>query len=194
MGCGFDKGLLAAHYDGETTHGEGVEVERHVGSCPECARDLAAMKDLSATLKPLGRAAAPMSIAEGVLREIGAREPARRPWLRWGLSAAAAVLICGVTFVVMDQRRAPERSMVAAAEKSAADAPKSQYEGFGEEYEEFAAKPSPPPAEAPAAPGARAAKMEEERSRGARQEKSAVPVIRVSAPTSPERGPRWRLS
>jgi len=104
MSCGFDKGLIAAHYDGETTAEERAEVERHLASCSECARDLASMKELSAALKPLSRAAAPMSIAEGVVREIAATRATRRPWVRWGLSAAAAVLLAIGTFYVVDGR------------------------------------------------------------------------------------------
>jgi cytoskeletal protein RodZ len=187
VSCGFDKGLLAAHYDGETSHGEAVEVERHIGSCPECARDLAAMKELSAALKPL-RATAPLSIAEGVLRDVGTSRRRHLPWFRWGLSAAAAVLIGGIAFVVMDQRLAPQERTLAAAEKPApasGEGNKSEYSRFKKSGEE--SKPSaqaPPPAEpsgddVPAAETP--AKPPVGKARGARLEKAPVPVVRVTA-------------
>ncbi|HEU4338999.1 MAG TPA: anti-sigma factor [Planctomycetota bacterium] len=120
MVCGFEKGLIAAHYDGETAPEERLLVERHLATCSECARDLASMKGVSAALKPLARAAAPVSIAEGVIREIGASRPARRPWKAWLASAAAAVLAAVGTVYMLDRsREAPSREVALAAEKPA---------------------------------------------------------------------------
>ena len=84
MACGFDKGLIAAYYDGEADPAERAEVERHVASCPECARDLADMKELTGRLKSLGRAAAPATLAPAVAKEIGVRRaaPSPRPWMK----------------------------------------------------------------------------------------------------------------
>jgi hypothetical protein len=113
MACGFDKGLLAALYDGEVSPEERAEAERHAASCPECARDLQSMKQLSAALKPLGRATAPLSIAEGVLREIGVDRPVRRPWVRWSGLAAAGLLGCVATWYLVDHRKVAPRNEVA---------------------------------------------------------------------------------
>jgi putative zinc finger protein len=123
MACGFDKGMLAAVYDGEATAEERAEVERHLGSCPECARDLAAMKELSSSLKSLGRASAPASIAESVAREVAtARKPGpvARPWIRWGLAAAASLLIgVGIVAVLQDRQGSPQGEPLAMETKPA---------------------------------------------------------------------------
>src|SRR5262245_21599360 len=125
MSCGFDKGLLAAHHDGETAPEERAEVERHLAGCPECARDLASMKDLSAALKPLSTASAPMSIAEGVLSEIAPARSASFPWVRWGLSAAATLLVAVGTFFILNRdRSAPDRNEVALERTLAPSVPK----------------------------------------------------------------------
>ena len=119
MACGFDKGLIAAHYDGETTPEERLLVERHLATCSECARDLASMKSLSSALKPLAAPArAPMSIAEGVIREIDASRPARRPWKAWLTSAAAAVLLAVGTVYMLDRSQGSpsKESLIARAE------------------------------------------------------------------------------
>src|SRR5688572_33227407 len=103
MSCGFDKGVLAALYDGEATPEERAEADRHLAGCPECARDLASMKRLSGVLKPLAHAPAPLSIAEGVIRESGGRRSALRPACRAGLTAGASVLVARGGFIVLDR-------------------------------------------------------------------------------------------
>lgn len=105
MPCGFDKGLVAAYYDGEADPAERAEVERHVASCPECARDLAEMKELTGRLKSLGRAAAPATLAPAVAKEIGHRRagPSSRRWMGWSLSAAAALLLAFGTVMLLDR-------------------------------------------------------------------------------------------
>jgi hypothetical protein len=123
MSCGFDKGLLAAHYDGEATAGERAEVERHAAGCPECARDLASMKDLAAALKPLARGAAPMSIAEGVMKEIRPAAPAPRRWISFAVSAAAAVLLAVGAVMLTIRQTAPEPSDHLAVSDKARKAP-----------------------------------------------------------------------
>ena len=160
MACGFDKGLIAAHYDGETTPEERLLVERHLATCSECARDLASMKILSSALKPLARASAPMSIAEGVIREIGPSRSAHRPWKAWLVSAAAVVLVAvGTVYMVDRSREAPSKELLVAskepnhlAKSAAAKAPAHKLEGRREdlsrdkdnlESSEFKAPPQP---------------------------------------------------
>src|SRR5262245_56113791 len=126
MTCGFDKGLLAALYDGEVTPEERAEAERHAASCPDCARDLASMKELSGALKPLARASAPMSIAEGVLRGIESTRPARRPWIQGALSAAAALLLVVGTVYLLNGRDAKSVKSVAIAREDKVRAAESR--------------------------------------------------------------------
>jgi hypothetical protein len=197
MGCGFDKGLIAAHYDGETTPSERAEVERHLATCPECARDLASMKDLSASLKPLARASAPISIAEGVIREIGPKPASRRLWIQWGISAAAAVLLAVGTVYLLDRRASPAMFKETATAKS--QAPRHKQLGRAEERKEVFAKAAPaespakpaaapPPAPPPAAPLAEPQadagalkKDENSRMHLDKSKKPAVPVVKVTA-------------
>ena len=201
MACGFDKGLVAAHYDGETTAEERAEVERHLATCPKCARDLASMKELSAALKPLARASAPMSIAEGVIREIGSTRSARRPWIGWGLSAAAALFLAIGTVFMLDRGGAPGGTETfATAPKPALNSERSRLSGDDKTPREEAAKslerrmepkaaaeppPATPPPAAPApeadAPAKKMEGVEEARKAAPKDEKPAVPVVRVTA-------------
>jgi hypothetical protein len=202
MSCGFDKSLIAAHYDGETTPGERAEVERHLAGCPECARDLASMKDLSAALKPLGRAPAPMSIAEGVMRAIQP-PPSRRPWVHWGFAAAAALFLGALTFYVVDggTLKSPDESLAIAARKPAAsdleretsrdDAVALRKMPAAEHVEAPPLPSAPAPAGAAAAPSAEpeaplldtagGQKKNEENSRMAARMRASVPVVRVTS-------------
>ncbi|HKS16418.1 MAG TPA: zf-HC2 domain-containing protein [Planctomycetota bacterium] len=203
MSCGFDKGLLAAHYDGETTGDERAEVERHLASCPECARDLASMKDLSAALKPLARAVAPMSVAEGVLKEIAPVRPVSRPWAAWKLSVAATVLVAvGAFFILNRDRSTPNLNVVASEYKPAAKPLLRQEDAAAErEFRKSAIEPAKtPPADPPVAPQPLAeapeggARDEEAPAEGKSKEESTqqahmaakiaapvVPVVRVKA-------------
>lgn len=205
MACGFDKGLIAAHYDGETTPDERAEVERHLAGCPECARDLASMKDLSAALEPLGRATAPMSIAEGVMRAIQPARPSRRRWVPWGFAAAAALFLGALTFYVVDgdALKSPDKSVAVVSKKPAAqESPSKVREEFRDDAAsqmkfsrvEPAKTPPLPSAPAPAgeaaAPSAEpetlgGAKKDEEDSRMAAREREPVPVVRVTSADVP---------
>ena len=109
MACGFDKGLIAAKYDGELTPEERLLVERHLATCADCAADLSSMRELSASLKPLRGASAPMSIAEGVMKEIGPARRLRGTWIYLGVSVAAAVLMAVGTMYMLDRHAAPVR-------------------------------------------------------------------------------------
>src|SRR5688572_10773411 len=153
MSCGFDKGVLAALYDGEATPEERAEADRHLAGCPECARDLASMKRVSGVLKPLAHAPAPVSIAEGVIREIGGRRSAPRPWFRWGLTAAASLLVAGGVFIVLDRSSQPEaKAPVAAAERPVTKPAFTRKEDGSKLLGR--ADDEAPPAESPAAPAA----------------------------------------
>jgi len=151
MSCGFDKGLLAAYYDGEADPAERAEVERHVASCPECARDLADMKVLSGRLKGLGRASAPAALAPAVAREIGVRPPssASPRWTGWSLSAAAALFLAIGTVMVLD--RSAGRQPLAAAPEGIA----RQGNRFHEDRDAEESKSPPPAAEKPASAAAK---------------------------------------
>ncbi|HZL71812.1 MAG TPA: zf-HC2 domain-containing protein [Planctomycetota bacterium] len=134
MACGFDKGLIAAHYDGEITPAERLLVDRHLATCSECAADLSAMRELSASLKPLKGAAAPMSIAEGVMREVGSARRVHRPWVSWGLSAAAAVFLAVGTVYMLDRSGSPGRhELVTASERRTSPAPSAKPSALKEE-------------------------------------------------------------
>ncbi|HEY3226946.1 MAG TPA: zf-HC2 domain-containing protein [Planctomycetota bacterium] len=207
MACGFDKGLIAAYYDGEATGEERAEVERHLGSCPECARDLAAMKDLSSSLKSLGRASAPASIVEGVAREIAAIRAVRRPWLRWGLATAAGVLIgVGIIAVVQDRQAGPQEKPLALASERNLESPRrsendalERKSGWADKDEVLKKDPAgaqPPAAEAdgrvagrdeeataPAKPVAEPEKKVDEAAAklAPKEAKPSVPVIQVTS-------------
>ncbi|MFE2282940.1 anti-sigma factor domain-containing protein [Streptomyces sp. NPDC059443] len=98
------------------TPAERAAFEAHLGSCPDCAREV---RDFAATAALLARAVAvepPPELREAVLHRIRAegtpepgtaehptpaatvRPPAHRPWLRWALAAclAAAAGLGGV--------------------------------------------------------------------------------------------------
>lgn len=147
MACGFDKGLLAAHYDGEADASERAEVERHAASCPECARDLADMKELTGRLRGLGPVKAPASLASEVAKEIGPRRASAssRRWMGWSLSAAAALFLAVGTVMVLD-RSAPESPVAVAPDSLRQKDPAKAEEPRREE--EFAAKAAPKPAPA----------------------------------------------
>jgi len=168
MTCGFDKGLLAAHYDGETTAEERVEVERHLAGCPECARDLASMKNLSAALKPLSRSAAPMSIAEGVLRDIAPVRSVSRSWVGWASSAAAALLLAVGTFYILDREKsAPDRSTLASDQKAGTPRSESLRRQDDAESQRHDSKvPAKAPPADPAPPAAPAPMAEEPLGKG----------------------------
>ena len=166
MACGFDKGLIAAYYDGEADPAERAEVERHVASCPECARDLADMKELTGRLKSLGRAAAPATLAPAVAKEIGVRRaaPSPRRWMGWSLSAAAALFLAIGTVKILD-RPVPEHPLAVAPEVM-----NRRYAQPLEEQDGEAAKPPAPAAERSALGAPK------------KPDSSEPPVLVVSAP------------
>jgi hypothetical protein len=95
MSCGFDKEKLTGYFDGELDAAGKAEVERHIGACSECLRQLGEIKSAAALVKNLPRLRAPRSLADGVSREIAASggrvhslERSRRRL--WWLTVAAA--------------------------------------------------------------------------------------------------------
>jgi anti-sigma factor RsiW len=75
-----EDGALVRLLDGENADGERAEVETHLSDCGRCA----------ARLQELSRAAAALTDA---LRAADAPAPRARPAPRWGLRAAAALLV-----------------------------------------------------------------------------------------------------
>lgn len=127
MACGFDKGLLAAHYDGKATAEERAEVERHLGSCPECTRDLAGMKEVTGAMKSLGKVSADPLIEAAVVHEVHVSRPGRRrSGVPWKLLATAAVVLIGVAIlaVVQDRRAGPQGEPFASESKPAWESPR----------------------------------------------------------------------
>jgi hypothetical protein len=120
MNCGFDKEKLTGYYDGELESPEKSEVERHIGACSECLRDLGEIKSAALLVKDLPRHRAPASIAEGVSRETGARGrvlPFRRSRaaLGWAASVAAALLVVANIVYFSGVRSAKEPAPMASA-------------------------------------------------------------------------------
>ncbi len=151
------------------------------------------MKELSAALKPLARASAPMSIAEGVMREVGTPRTVRRPWVQWGLSAAAALLLAVGTVYMLDRGAAgPSKDAPLAVSKPEANTSFRAKDpaALREDRDELARRGGevpPPPAAPPAEPAAAEADAEAKKDApvqdmlGARFDKLAVPVLRVTA-------------
>jgi len=126
MSCGFDKGLIAAYYDREVDGDERAEVERHLATCAECARDLAGMKDVTGALKSLGKVSADPLIEAAVVHEVHVLRPGRpRFGLPWKLLATAAALMIAVgTYVLVQDRQAmPPGENFALAPRRTQEAP-----------------------------------------------------------------------
>jgi hypothetical protein len=91
--------LLSAYIDDQVTADERILVEAHLGTCAECSRDLAMLRQTVTLLKRLPQVAAPRPFT---LREadVTPERPSRPVWWRlpWvqGLAAAAAVFACVV--------------------------------------------------------------------------------------------------
>jgi anti-sigma factor RsiW len=87
--------LLPNYFDGELDAARGREFEDHLAGCPECARELAVLRDLRTALhEDSFRYKPPAALAgriQASLTEKRTTRAAPRPWLTW--LAAASVLI-----------------------------------------------------------------------------------------------------
>lgn len=114
MSCGFDKEKLTGYFDGELEAAGKAELERHIGSCSECLRELGEIKSAALLVRGLPRLRAPRSIAEGVSREIKAsggalssldRTRRRLGWLT--VAAAAAFVVLNISYFAGIREPAP---------------------------------------------------------------------------------------
>jgi anti-sigma factor RsiW len=118
--------LLPSYFDGELDTARGREFESHLAGCPECTRELAALRNLRAALHDESFRFEPPAALAGKIRSslthvrtVGA---APRPWSRW--LAAASVLMglslsgAGVALML----RAPSVETMLVAEVTAGHA------------------------------------------------------------------------
>lgn len=77
---------LSAYMDGETSLAETEQVARHLEVCPECRRELAALKRLSAALAELKVTVPPLAVPR--------LQPGRAAW--WQALSLAASLVIGL--------------------------------------------------------------------------------------------------
>jgi anti-sigma factor RsiW len=95
MGCADIQELLDGYMDGELDLVRGLEIERHLRDCPECARAQDALRSLQAALRTESlRFVPPAALSDRVrssLRQADREATARRrtPWR--GLAVAASV-------------------------------------------------------------------------------------------------------
>ncbi|WP_256806371.1 MULTISPECIES: anti-sigma factor [unclassified Bradyrhizobium] len=109
MNCDEARILLHALLDNELDAGHAREVEAHVASCPACAAELAAQRDMQRVLADTNlRYAAPASLRariEASMPQPERRQPTRRSVLRGFAmgSAVSALAASGVFAVVLRQ-------------------------------------------------------------------------------------------
>ncbi len=101
MSCERTGTVLHGYFDNELDALGAAEFERHLGSCPECAGALAALRSLRVSLNSAQLyEKTPPSFRSQVLSTLGAAKPvtiipSQRPW-RW-LAIAAAMILCAYT-------------------------------------------------------------------------------------------------
>jgi anti-sigma factor RsiW len=87
--------LLPTYFDGELDAARGREFENHLAVCPECTRELAALRELRASLHDGSfRYQPPEALMERIQASLTEKRKTRtapRPWSTW--LAAASVLI-----------------------------------------------------------------------------------------------------
>ncbi|HOX23525.1 MAG TPA: zf-HC2 domain-containing protein, partial [Elusimicrobiales bacterium] len=85
---------LSAYMDGELKGGELAALEAHLAACPDCARELAGLRQVSAIFKKHAPEAVPHPLKEAVFN--GLEKPAASTWLKPAVvfaTAAAALLV-----------------------------------------------------------------------------------------------------
>jgi anti-sigma factor (TIGR02949 family) len=108
MTCDEAKIMLHALLDGELDAGHAREVEAHIASCPACAAELAAQRDMQRVLADTNlRYTAPASLRARIEASLPQpqRQPTRRSVLRGFAmgSAVSALAASGVVAVVLRQ-------------------------------------------------------------------------------------------
>lgn len=121
MACPFDRGLLAAYFDGEASPPEREQVDRHLASCADCRRDLVEMRAAVTRVKSLPRVKAPPALALHVAAAISGRRAGGAAPARWfpavAGAAAAALVVAGVLILVNRTSETPaDLSMARSAE------------------------------------------------------------------------------
>lgn len=110
MDCSETKELLSAYYDGELSSSERTAVANHVAACEDCAHILEGFRRLSTMAEVLTQPEPPARIWHAIEEQLhlepaaGSERPTflarlgwpRKPVVRFGVAAAAAVLIASV--------------------------------------------------------------------------------------------------
>src|SRR2546429_1730806 len=91
---------LTAYFDGELDVARGRSFENHLASCPDCPRELAALRDLRAALQDGSSRYRPPAGLEGRVREVLRQaRPSPATGRRWTARlTAAAALAAAVLF------------------------------------------------------------------------------------------------
>jgi anti-sigma factor RsiW len=121
-----DPDLLSAYLDNQVTSTERDRIERHLGACETCQRELDVLRQTVALLRAMPRAPVPRAF---VLSEaqVGIRRPAARPaWyggaLRGMGAVAAIVMVALIATTLLQQPAWTPSPMVARAPKVAPEA------------------------------------------------------------------------
>jgi len=121
MSCDRAGTVIHGYFDNELDALGAAEFERHLDECPECARELEALKSLRSSMN---RAQlyerAPATLRKKVLADLGSARPvaiipARTPW-RWLAIAAAFLLIAYTGWQVVSVHRGDNHEPALAAE------------------------------------------------------------------------------
>ncbi len=124
INCSFDQELLTGYYDGELDARDNASVEEHIAACSDCLRSLGELKLVAVQVRSLPRVTAPVAVAVRVVSEIGSPFGGRtRAWLQVAV-AAAALLLVGVSVIIVAARGEAPASEVARFE-TPAPAPKA---------------------------------------------------------------------
>ncbi len=94
MGCDEMKDLLALYAGSDVTDNERIAVEAHLGTCPECARELSEHREIRGLLAGMKEGEAPAGSIESiwprVAAEIAPVRARRAGPVEWFARAAAA--------------------------------------------------------------------------------------------------------
>lgn len=99
MGCADIQELLDGYMDGELDLVRGLEIERHLRDCPECARAQDALRSLQAALRTESlRFVPPAALSDRVRSSLRQADPEaaarrRRPWRGLAVAASLAFVI-----------------------------------------------------------------------------------------------------